>query len=233
MLSRWPLPLAIVLLLVAPASAADETVMAQPDSTWSPESVTIDMGDTVTWKNGGGFHNVEFDDGSFESPAQPDTSAWTAERTFDTAGTFRYHCGFHGPAMSGVVRVRDATGTVPPPAKVEPGLTMTAKDEQALARLVGKGLRLRAHCDNGCDFTAKLTISPKTAKRFGFAKRRKTIGRRATSLPKDRTVTVNVPLKQAVEDELADAKRPFKVRLAARATNETGETAGETIKITP
>jgi hypothetical protein len=110
---------------------------------------------------------------------------------------------------------------------------MTAKGEQGLARLVDKGLRLRAHCENGCDLTAKLTIAPKTAKRFGFAKRRKTIGRRATSLPTDRSVTVNVPLKQSVEDELAAAKRPFKVRLEVRATNDTSQTAGEKIKITP
>ena len=233
MLSRWPLPLAIAALMVAPASAADETVMAQPDTSWSPDSVTIDMGDTVTWKNGGGIHNVEFNDGSFRSPPQPDSSAWTAERTFETPGEFRYHCGFHGSIMSGVVRVRDASGNVPPPPKVDPGLTMTAKDEQGLTRLVDKGLRLRARCENGCDLTAKLTIAPKTAKRFGFAERRKTIGRRATSLPTDRSVTVNVPLKQAVEDELADAKRPFKVRLDVRATNDTSETAGKKIKITP
>ena len=95
------------------------------------------------------------------------------------------------------------------------------------------GLRLRARCVNGCDLTAKLTLAPRTAKRFGFAERRKTIGRRVTSLPTDRTVTVNVPLKQTPEDRLADAKRPFKVRLDVRATNETGETARETIKITP
>jgi len=232
-LSRWPLPLAIAALMVAPASAADETVTAQPSIAWSPNDVTVDMGDTVTWKNGGGFHNVEFDDGSFRDPAQPDTSAWTAERTFDAPGTFRYHCGFHGSAMSGVVRVRDATGNVPPPVKVEPGLTLNAKDEQGLTRLVDTGLRLRARCVNGCDLTAKLTLAPKTAKRFGFAERRKTIGRRVTSLPTNRTVTVNVPLKQTPEDRLADAKRPFKVRLDVRATNETGETARETIKITP
>ena len=234
MLSRWPLPLAIALLLATPASAANESVTAMPPSQWSPDEVTIDMGDTVTWSNPNmGFHNVEFDDGSFTQPAGPDNTNWTAERTFDTAGTFRYRCGFHGSAMSGVVRVRDATGNVPPPVKVEPGLTLGANDEQGLARLVDRGLKLRARCVNGCDLTAKLTLAPRTAKRFGFAERRKTIGRRVTSLPTNRTVTVNVPLKQVPEDRLADAKRPFKVRLDVRATNETGETAGETIKITP
>ena len=122
MLSRWPLPLAIAALMVAPASAADETVTAQPSQVWAPDEVTIDMGDTVTWRNAGGFHNVEFDDGSFRDPAEPDTSAWTAERTFDAPGTFRYHCGFHGSAMSGVVRVRDATATSRRPSRWSPVL---------------------------------------------------------------------------------------------------------------
>ena len=220
--------------MVAPASAANESVIATAGTQWSPSEVTIDMGDTVTWSNPNmGFHNVEFDDGSFTQPAGPDNSNWTAERTFDAAGTFRYHCGFHGSAMSGVVRVRDATGNVPPPVKVEPGLTFTANDEQGLARLVNRGLRLRARCVNGCDLTAKLTLAPKTAKRFGYPERQKTIGRRVTSLPTDRTVTVNVPLKESAEDRLADAKRGFKVRLDLRATNETAETGREKIKIAP
>ena len=233
MLSRWALPIAIAILLAAPASAADEVVTAQGTS-WGPDEVTIDMGDKVTWTNPqDGFHNVEFNDGSYTEPPQPGPDGWPVERTFDTPGTFRYHCGFHGSIMSGVVRVRDASGQVPPEVKVKPGLSFTAKDEQGLTRLVNKGLRLRARCDNGCDLTAKLTLSPKTAKRLGFAKRRKTIGRLVESLPTDRAVRLNVPVKQSVEDELADAKRPFKVRLDVRATNETDETAREAIKITP
>jgi plastocyanin len=229
-LSRWPLPFAIAALLAVPASAADEVVNAGPGIQWSPDEVTIDMGDKVTWKNAGGIHNVDFDDDSYTQPPNPDDSNWSVERTFNTAGIFRYHCGLHGSAMTGVVRVRDASGNVPRPA---PGLTIAAKEKQGLARLLDKGLRLRARCANGCDLTAKLTLAPKTAKRFGFAKRRKAIGRRVVGLPVDQTVTVNVPLKQAVEDELADAKRPFKVRLDVRATNETDETARKTIKITP
>src|SRR5687767_9101240 len=130
--------------MVVPASAADQTVTAQPSSQWSPGDVTLDLGDTVTWNNAGGVHNVEFNDGSYTQPAQPDSSNWTAQRTFDTPGIFRYHCGFHGSSMSGVVRVRDATGQVPEPVEVSPGLTVNARDEQVLARLVeGRGLRVR------------------------------------------------------------------------------------------
>ena len=72
--------------MAVPASAADQSVTATPSSEWSPDDVTIDLGDTVTWNNGGGVHNVEFNDGSFTQPPQPSTSQWTVERTFDTAG---------------------------------------------------------------------------------------------------------------------------------------------------
>ena len=233
MLSRWPLPLALVALMVVPASAADQTVTAQPSSQWSPDDVTLDMGDTVTWNNAGGVHNVEFNDGSYTQPAQPDSSNWTAQRTFDTPGIFRYHCGFHGSSMSGVVRVRDATGQVPEPVEVEPGLRVSARDEQGLKRLVeGSGLRARAGCVNGCDATFKLSLAPKPAKRFGFARRRKTIGSESAPLPAKR-VPIAIELTQKAKNRLADAERPFKVRLDVTATKDTRERARETIKIVP
>jgi plastocyanin len=228
---RWPLPLAIAALMAVPASAADQSVSALPSTQFSPDDVTIDMGDTVTWHNeGGGFHNVKFNDGSFEQPPQPSSEPWTVPRTFDTPGIFRYVCGFHGSAMPGVVRVRDATGQVPVSG---PGLDVSAPDEQTLTRLENRGLRARASCENGCDITLKVSLSPKTAKRFGFAKRRKTIGRESDSLSAGRTVPFDIDLKPKAANALADAKRAFKVRLDVRATNDTADTARQKIKITP
>jgi len=233
-LSRWPLPLALVALMVVPATAADQTVTAQPSTEWSPDDVTIDIGDTVTWNNGGGIHNVEFNDGSYTQPGQPSSSGWSVERTFDTPGIFRYQCGFHGSAMAGAVRVRDATGQVPEPVDVPPGLTVRARDEQGLTRLVeGRGLRARARCTNGCDVRLKLTLAPKTAKRFGFARRRKTIGSERTTLATNRRVALDVELTRKAKNRLADAKRRFKVRLDVTARKDTRETARETIKIVP
>jgi plastocyanin len=228
---RWMLPLAMVGLMAVPAVAADQTVNTEAPSQWKPDDVTVDMGDTVTWQNGSrGFHNVKFNDGSFTDPPAPSTDAWTVQRTFDTPGTFRYVCGFHGAAMSGVVRVRDATGQVP---VTGPGLNVSASDEQTLKRLENRGLRARASCENGCDVTMKVSLSPRTAKRFGFAKRRKTIGRTSDSLSAGRTVPFDIDLKPKAANAVADAKRAFKVRLDVRATNDTADTARQKIKITP
>ena len=234
---RWTLPLAIAVLLAVPASAADQSVSATLTNSFEPAEVKIDVGDKVTWNNEGGFHNVKFDDGSFEEPASPSFDWATVERTFDAAGTFRYYCEQHGGpdgvGMSGTVSVRDATGTVPPPADVEPGLTVGARDEQTLERLLGRGLRARARCVNGCDITLKLSLSPRTAKRLGFARRRVTIGKESDSLPIDQRVAFDIALRQKAKQKLADTERAFRVRLDVRATKDTTETARKKIKITP
>jgi plastocyanin len=230
---RWSLPLALAVLLAVPASAADQTVTATPGNTFSPEDVTIDMGDTVTWSNGGGVHNVAFNDGSYTEPPQPTASQWTVERTFDTPGVFRYQCAFHGASMSGVVRVRDASGQVPEPVDVPPGLTARTGDELGLGRLQNRGVRVRTRCVNGCDVRLKLSLAPRTAARFGFARRRKTIGTETDSLPANERVPIDVELTQKAKNRLADADRGFKVRLDVTARKDTRETARETIKINP
>lgn len=227
---RWPLTLAIAGLAAVPASAADQTVTAGPSIQFSPEAVEIDQGDTVTWNNAGGVHNVEFDDGSFTEPPTADSGWSGVQRTFNTPGTFRYHCGLHGQAMTGVVRVRDATGQVP---LTTPGLEVSANGEQTLQRLLGRGLRARTSCESGCDIRLKISLAPKIAKRFGFAKRRKTIGRETDSLTAGREVPFNIDLKPKAENALEDARRAFKVRLDVRATNDTTDTARRKIKITP
>ena len=235
---RWPLPLAIVALMAVPASAADQSVTATPGNDFSPAEVTIDLGEKVTWSNGGGFHNVKFDDGSFEQPAEPDPTSWTAERTFDTPGAFRYYCEQHGgpngSGMAGRVLVRDATGSVPEPDPVTPpGLSVSAPRTQALERLRSRGVRPRIQCSGGCDATLKLSLGARTAKRFGFARRRTTIGSATVSLPPSGGERVPVRLTRRAKRRLAGAERAFKVRLDVRATRDTAETARRTIEIKP
>jgi hypothetical protein len=74
----------------------------------------------VTWNNGSGTHNVQFNDGSYEMPPNPDSSNWTVSRTFNTPGTFTYICRQHGSSMSGTVVVQ-AVGSPPPPGPPPPG----------------------------------------------------------------------------------------------------------------
>jgi plastocyanin len=230
---RWPLPLAIVALMAAPAGAADQSVTAGPDFSFSPSEVTVDLGDTVTWNNGGGFHNVKFDDGSFEQPGDPDLAQWTVERTFDAPGHHRYYCEQHGgpngAGMAGTVHVRDATGNLPEP----PGLSVTAPREAGLDRLRERGLRPRVRCSGGCEAALTLSVDGRTAKRFGLGERRTTIGAGKVSLPPSGSANVPVRLTRRARRRLAGAERGFRVRLDVRATRDTAETARRTIEIKP
>lgn len=116
----WPVLLFGVALAAAPAAgAADQTVNALASNVFSPADVSIAQGEKVIWNNvGGGTHNVRFDDGSFEMPAQPSSTAWSVQRTFNQVGNFTYYCEAH-PGMTGIVRV--GTGTTPAPAPGQPG----------------------------------------------------------------------------------------------------------------
>ena len=114
------IPLGLALALVSgPSLAADQSVHATSSSTFSPSTVTVNVGDSVTWTNDGGFHNVHFEDGKLDEPSSPAFSwASNPKRTFDTAGTFRYFCEQHGAAggvgMSGTVVVQESGGPPPP-----------------------------------------------------------------------------------------------------------------------
>src|SRR3954454_2802170 len=98
-----------VLAPAAPALAANQTVNATSSSTFTPKDVTVNQGESVTWNNTGGLHNVHFDDNSYIMPASPSTAAWSVSRAFNTPGTFRYYCQVHGgpngTGMSGTVTV--------------------------------------------------------------------------------------------------------------------------------
>jgi plastocyanin len=109
---------ALMLAWPAAAGAADQTVVATPFSQFSPSSVTVDIGNTVTWHNDGGFHDVVFDDGSFREPNPPSFENWTVSRSFATAGVFRYYCSIHGApnglGMAGLVTVNSGGLDVKP-----------------------------------------------------------------------------------------------------------------------
>ncbi len=63
-----------------------------------PASVTVAVGDTVTWTWASGFHNVDAVDGSFDSGAPHATPGSPFSNTFNTAGTFFYYCEVHATA---------------------------------------------------------------------------------------------------------------------------------------
>ena len=77
---------------------------------FEPKVLTVALGTTVEWVNDGGRHSVEADNGSFKSDVLKQGDKF--EHKFDKAGTFAYHCEFHGEKggkdMAGTIVVRRA-----------------------------------------------------------------------------------------------------------------------------
>jgi plastocyanin len=103
--------------LLAPGVAAADQNVSVGDNFFSPDEVTIAVGETVTWTDaaGGNLHNVNFAGGLFDPPPAP-SSGWSLSRTFTTVGSFDYVCDVHS-SMAGTVTV---TATAPPPGTPPP-----------------------------------------------------------------------------------------------------------------
>ena len=80
---------------------------------FAPSAITVDAGQPVcwTWSATADTHNIKADDDSFTSGAPSNEGNF--QRTFNTPGTFGFHCQVHGSptgGMHGTVVVRDTTG---------------------------------------------------------------------------------------------------------------------------
>ncbi len=111
------------------AAQTTHTVVARPNNTFDPAELTIQEGDSVTWTNNGGLHNVQADDNSFRCAngcdgqggnGAPSSASWSFTLTFNDSGEIPYFCEIHGSAggvgMSGTVTVQSGGGGPPPPA---------------------------------------------------------------------------------------------------------------------
>lgn len=83
--------------------AARGTVVAMDGVSFSPENLTVKVGETVTWTNKDPFpHNVKAADGSFESGEIAPDAKWQYRAA--AAGRFPYTCTLH-PGMDGILIV--------------------------------------------------------------------------------------------------------------------------------
>ena len=97
------------------SSSTNNSTATQPVSTnsvsikdfmFSPDSITVKKGATVTWTNQDGTsHTVTADkDGGPDSGTLADGKSYSF--TFNAVGTFTYHCNFHSD-MKGTVVVTE------------------------------------------------------------------------------------------------------------------------------
>lgn len=88
------------------AKAAAATVSVG-DNFYAPASVSVFVGESVTWKNNGASpHSATANGGSFDTGVFDPGQSRSA--TFSRAGTFSYYCTVHGLSQAGTVRVAAA-----------------------------------------------------------------------------------------------------------------------------
>lgn len=138
-------------------------ITANPNNTFTPADITINVGETLTWANAGGNHNVNGSQDvypnnpvSFSSGA-PSSQSWVFEFTFDEAGVYEYRCDPHaGFGMVGTVTVVGEPEPMFPPRSIA-DIKENDADGRAilldsLAEVIGiaHGVNLRP---NGLQFT--------------------------------------------------------------------------------
>lgn len=89
------IPLAALWLAAFPLAATAATFdVSVVDNRFTPNDITINVGDTVRWTNasGGNPHDVTADDGRFASTT---ASSFTFSRTFNSVDEILYYCTVH------------------------------------------------------------------------------------------------------------------------------------------
>ncbi|WP_020659046.1 cupredoxin domain-containing protein [Amycolatopsis benzoatilytica] len=116
----------------SPAAAAAQTVMMQ-DYAYSPASLTVHVGDSVTWiQHDTAPHDVVTTSApvAFRSPQLSQGQSWSY--TFQTAGTYAYYCSVH-PDMRAQVIVQPAATTQPPAPRTTPSVSASRTPSRTAA----------------------------------------------------------------------------------------------------
>ncbi len=157
------------LMLLSPlwAVAATHEVLVLDPSRFSPNNLTIEVGDTVRWTNapGGNFHDVTADDFSWASPT---LAGFTFQRTFNSVAEILYHCKVHSsPASAGGTRQNGRINVIAPTADPAPDISLDSVDVTDISREVGEDVKVVVDLSNVGDgdsgaFTISILISTDT-----------------------------------------------------------------------
>jgi plastocyanin len=93
---------AAALSLYLGTAHAEESKVTIDNFTFSPATLKVKVGDTVTWSNHDDIPHTVVSAGKFRSKAM-DTDG-TFSFTFTTAGEYKYFCSLH-PHMTGAITV--------------------------------------------------------------------------------------------------------------------------------
>jgi plastocyanin len=132
-------------------SAGATVEVKMQDYYYQPQFVSINIGDTILWKNYEGEHTASSDTGLFDS----DVTEFYDEYpfTFTEAGNYPFHCSLHGSpgdGMFGSIMVSEASANAAPATPVNQSPANNAANQP-----VALQLRASAFSDpDGIDFHA-------------------------------------------------------------------------------
>ena len=90
-------------------NVADDNTVKIDNFSFSPNSLTVKPGTTVTWTNQDDIpHNVVSTEKKFSSPVLDTDQHFSFK--FQEPGTYPYYCKIH-PKMTGAIVVKDTSGT--------------------------------------------------------------------------------------------------------------------------
>jgi LPXTG-motif cell wall-anchored protein len=145
----------------APRAAETKTVN-MANFKFDPPTITVNVGDTITWKNNDqALHTATADDGTFDTG---DVAAGKeASVTLNKAGTFAYYCKYHGgpggKGMSGTITVQEAAAQPQPTAAPAAQPTTAPAAPAAPAGATGELVVSDQAVKNGSITVSKATIS--------------------------------------------------------------------------
>ena len=144
----------VALAALVPGSAASAQIRVDMQfEAFAPRELDVLPGETVEWHNvSSRAHTVTANDESFDSG---DVEAGDGfQRTFDTVGTYGYHCRLHA-GMAGEVDVRRVTMGTLPPGLVDAGERVTVD-----GRTADPSAPVEVERSTGGDFEPVATIAP-------------------------------------------------------------------------
>lgn len=137
--------LAASILTVAPAHAQETHIVAIEDGAFSPAEISIEVGDTITWRNDDDATHTATSETNWDSGDLAAGESFSF--TFTRAGTYDYEC-LHHPEMRGTVIVgAEATPSPSPspePSRIPSGALAAPEPAPQPVSVLGLGLLLTA-----------------------------------------------------------------------------------------
>ncbi|MGH7576339.1 MAG: cupredoxin domain-containing protein [Longimicrobiales bacterium] len=88
-----------------PPGNNEENEILMLTNTFSPDDITIDVGETVTWRNNEAIpHTITSEDDEWPNQNVPAEEGWDFTHEFEEAGTYDYECQVHN-GMVGTIEV--------------------------------------------------------------------------------------------------------------------------------